>query len=312
MRIALATEQFTPSNEPAAHVTRAVVTHLTGRGHEVVVFAGGRGQASFAGARLFWASRMTPISAVREAMAVSRPDVCHLIDPHRVGLKAAEAAERLGVPTVYLAPERWSPGVDLGDHHAGLRDDALHDRWTRVHSPDGGQFVVGYAGPLETRKVISRLHAIAGLPGVRLVALGDGPGTAGLRAAGAKVITSATGIERARCLATFDVLVQPRKKTVYAPVVLEALASGVPVVGFATGTAAAAVQHEVNGLLVAADRGSSSLLRAVARLAASPDLRLDLAASARASVVDRGWDKAVDDLLELHYPQAVGRFVSLV
>ena len=309
MRIALATEQFTPSNEPAAHVTRAVVSHLTRRGHEVVVFAGGRGQASFAGARLFWASRMTPISAVREAMAVSRPDVCHLIDPHRVGLKTAEAAERLGVPTVYLAPERWSPGVDLDDHHAGLRDDVLHDRWTRRHSPDGGQLVAGYAGPLETRKVISRLQAIAGLPGVRLVALGDGPGTEDLRAAGAKVIPSATGVERARCLATFDVLVQPRRKAVYAPVVLESLASGVPVVGFATGTAAAAVQHEVNGLLVDADRGSKSLLRAVARLAADPDLRRELASSARGSVVDRSWDRAIDDLVDRHYPQAVGRQV---
>ena len=312
MRIALATEQFTPSNEPAAHVTRAVVTQLTRRGHEVVVFAGGRGQASFAGARLFWASRMTPTSAVREAMAISRPDVCHLIDPHRVGLKAAEAAERLGVPTVYLAPERWSPGVDLEDHHAGLRDQVLHDRWARNHSPDGGAFVAGYVGPLDTRKVVARLAAIAGLPGVRLVVLGDGPGTEDLRSAGAKVITSATGIERARCLATFDVLVQPRKRAVYAPEVLESLASAVPVVAFATGTAASAVQHEVNGLLVEVDRGGKSLLRAISRLAASPELRLGLAGSARASVVDRSWHDAVDDLVDLHYPQAVGRSVSLV
>ena len=110
MRIALVTEQFAPSDDPAARVTREVVSRLTDGGHDVVVFAGGRGQSTFRGARMFWASRMTPVSAVREAMALSRPDVCHLIDPHRLGIKAAEAAERLGVPTVVLDPRTWQPG----------------------------------------------------------------------------------------------------------------------------------------------------------------------------------------------------------
>ena len=104
MRIALVTEQFAPSTEPAAHVTREVLSRLIERGHDVTVFATGRGQASFGGARLFWASRMTPVSAIREALTLSRPDVCHLIDPHRLGLKVAEAADRLGVPTVVLDP----------------------------------------------------------------------------------------------------------------------------------------------------------------------------------------------------------------
>lgn len=305
MRIALVTEQFAPSDEPAARVTREVVSRLTDGGHDVVVFAGGRGQSTFRGARMFWASRMTPVSAVREAMALSRPDVCHLIDPHRLGIKAAEAAERLGVPTLVLDPRTWQPGVDLHDHHPGLRDQDLHDRWARVHSPDGGQLVVGHVGPLEKRKVLTRLATVAKLPGVRLVALGDGPGAETLRHAGAKVIPHATGLERARCLATFDVLLQPRKKEVYAPAVHEALASGVPVVAFDSGTAAAVVEHEHNGLLVDTDRGGKAFARTVARLAASPDLRFTLADRARASVAGRTWDDAVAELLDRHYPEAV-------
>ena len=86
---------------------------------------------------------MTPVSAIREALALSQPDVFHLIDPHRLGLKVAEAADRLGVPTVVLHPRSWKPGVDLADHHPGLRDEELHDRWARLHSPDGGRLVVG-------------------------------------------------------------------------------------------------------------------------------------------------------------------------
>lgn len=305
MRIALVTEQFAPSTEPSAHVTREVVSRLTDGGHDVVVFAAGRGQATFRGARLFWASRMTPVSAIREAMVLSRPDVCHLVDPHRLGLKVAEATERLGVPTVVLDPRTWKPGVDLSDHHPGLRDEDLHDRWARVHSPDGGRLVVGYVGQLARTKVLNRLSLVARLPGVRLVALGDGPGAEMLRAAGAKVIPHATGLERARCVASFDVLLQPRKKEAYAPTVHEALASGVPVVAYDSGTASDAVRHEVNGLLVDTERGGKTFTRAVARLAASPDLRFTLAAQARTSVSDRTWDDAVADLLDVHYPAAL-------
>ena len=137
-------------------------------------------------------------------------------------------------------------------------------------------------GRWSKKKVLGRLATVAQLPGVRLIVLGDGPGAKTLRAAGAKVIPQATGLERARCLATFDALVQPRKKEVYAPAVHEALASGVPVVAFDGGTAAVVV-HEHNGLLVDTDRGGKAFARAVARLAASPDLRSTLAAKARDS-----------------------------
>jgi hypothetical protein len=306
MRIALVTEQFAPSTAATAYVTSEVVARLTDGGHDVVVLARGRGQATFHGARLFWASRMTPVSAIREALALSRPDVCHLIDPHRLGIKVAEATDRLGIPTLVLHPRAWKPGVDLVHHHPGLRDEDLHDRWARAHSPDGGRLVAGFVGPLERTKVVNRLGLVARLPGVRLVAVGQGPGAESLRAAGAKVIPKATDLEQAACLASFDVLLQPRKREVYAPTVHAALASGVPVVAYDSGSAADAVRHEHNGLLVDTDRGGRSFARAVARLAASADLRHTLASQARESVSGRTWDDAVAELLDVHYPRALG------
>ena len=87
----------------------------------------------------------------------------------------------------------------------------------------------------------------------------------------------------------------------------EALASGVPVVAFDGGTASEVVRHEHNGLLVGTDRGNKAFSRAVARLAASPDLRFALAANARDSVSARTWDDAVAELLDVHYPAAVRR-----
>jgi glycosyltransferase involved in cell wall biosynthesis len=307
MRIALVTEQFSPGTDPSAHLTREVVAQLVDGGHEVVVFAQGRGQASFRGARVFWASRMTPISSIREALALSRPDVCHLIDPHRLGIKVADAAERLDLPTVVLDPRSWRPGVDLEGHHPGLRDPALHEHWARVNSLDGGRLVVGYLGDLHRTKVLHRLQSVARLPGVRLVVLGDGHGAEALREAGAKVLPRPTGVERARCLASLDVLLQPRKKEGYAPAVHEALASGVPVVAYDGGTAADVVRHGHNGLLVGTDRGARAVRSAVTRLAEDRALHADLAARARESVLDRTWGHAVTELLEVHYPAAVGR-----
>lgn len=304
MRVALVTEEFVPSNAPSARVTSELVTRLVDGGHDVVVLAGGRGQASFHGARVFWASRMTSVSTIREALQISRVDVCHLLDPHRLGMKVAEAAERLGVPTLVLPPRTWCPGVDLVAHHPGMRDQQLHDRWARVNSIDGGRVVAGYEGPLERTKVLNRLARVAQLPGVRVVALGEGSGAEMLRSVGAKVVPRPTGVERARCLASLDVLLQPRKKDVYAPAVHEALASGVPVVAYEGGSAGDVIRHEGNGLLVATDRGSKSFARAVARFAASPDLRFTLAERARTSVAHRTWDDAVAELLEMHYPAA--------
>lgn len=305
MRIALVTEHFTPEDVPTARVAREVALRLVAGGHDVALFAHGRGPSTFHGARVFWASRMTPVSAVREAMRLSRPDVCHLLDPHRLGLKVAEAAEQSGCPTVVTHHRDWAPGVDLQHHHPGLRDQVLHDRWARAHAPDGGRVVVGYAGPLDKRKVVSRLSAVARLPGVRLLALGEGPGTATLRGHGAKVIAQVSGVERARCLASVDVVVQPRRRETCSPVVLEALASGVPVVAFDHGTAAQVVEHEHNGLLVDTDRGAGALSRAVARVAASPDLRWSLASAARDSVSGRDWEVAVGELLDVHYAAAL-------
>jgi hypothetical protein len=304
MRIALVTEEFAPSADPAARVARELTARLTDAGHEVLVVAGGRGCETFRGASVVWVSRLSPVSTIRAALSYAGTEVCHLLDPHRIGLKAAEAAEQLGVPTAYLAPGTWLPGVDADRHHPGMRDEALREHWAHAQAPDGGQLVAGYVGPATGRKVQARLRRTASLPGVQLVVLGDGPDAASLRQAGAKVIPGVSGVERDRCLATFDVLLQPRKRAEYAPEVLEALASGVPVITFDGAPVAARITHEDNGLLVDSGRGAKAFAREVARVAASPGLRDAMASGARASVLDRTWDAAITELLDVHYPTA--------
>ena len=81
-----------------------------------------------------------------------------------------------------------------------------------------------------------------------------------------------------------------------------ALASGVPVVGFAAGCTPDVIVDGHNGLLVEHGDGSG-LVYALSTLA-DPELRERLAGNARDPVTDRGWDVATADLMR-HLPALV-------
>jgi phosphatidylinositol alpha 1,6-mannosyltransferase len=162
-------------------------------------------------------------------------------------------------------------------------------------------------GPVDRPNVRRRLVDVGRLPGVRLVVVRAGDGADQLRrqVPGAKVLGDISGVDLAHAVASYDVLVQPRKKELDCHAVRRALASGVPVVGLATGGITDVVADGVNGLLVDPDH-PHALRDGVDRLLRHPDLRARLAERARDSVAVRTWADAVDELLEVHW-SAVAR-----
>ncbi|MCZ4500014.1 MAG: glycosyl transferase, group 1 [Marmoricola sp.] len=332
MRILLVTETFAPATDTAAETARHVTDALLAAGHQVLVLTTGPGQTSYRGAEVLRTRALFSVATVRRAAAQFAPDVAQFLSPRAMGAAAMRTVESLGVPLVVLDPTPlhprvgtvltssgaggrilatagidsrvWRPGVRTDEHHPGLRSADLHDRWAKVGTPAGPLTVVGYAGPvgLPTTKVVRRLAKIAALDGVRLVVLGSGPGVATLKEAGAKVVGTSNGLELARGIASLDVLVQPRKQDAALGAARKALASGVPVVAFETGAAAELVIHDKTGLLVTRTKGATGLTAAVARLAADAVLRTRLGAEARASVADRTWADAIDDLVGIYAP----------
>lgn len=332
MRILLVTESFAPATDPGAETARHVTDALLTAGHQVLVLTTGPGQTSYRGAEVLRTRAIFSVTTVRRAVTEFGPDVAQFLSPRAMGAAAMRSLASVGIPLVVLDPtplhprvgtvltssgagarilatagieaQVWRPGVRTDEHHPGLRSADLHDRWAKVGTPAGPLTVVGYAGPvgLPTTKAVRRLAKIAALDGVRLVVLGNGPGTALLKEAGAKVVGGSNGLELARGIASLDVLVQPRKQDTSLGAVRKALASGVPVVAFETGAAAELVTHETNGLLVTRTKGATGLTAAVARLAADADLRAALGAEARTSVVGRTWADAVDDLVGIYAP----------
>lgn len=320
MRILLVTETFAPAIDPVADAARHVTDALVAAGHEVLVVTSTPGQVSYRGVTVLRTRALLPVAEVRAAAGAFAPDVAQFLVPRALGAAAMRAVEPSGVPMVVIDPTPlhprvgtvlatsragvrvlatagikasvWRPGVRTDEHHPGLRSTELHDTWAK-----GSLTVVGYVGAvgLPTSKAVRRLARIAALDGVRLVVLGCGPGTATLKEAGAKVVGTSNGLELARAIASLDVLVQPRKQDASFSAVRKALASGVPVVTFGTAAAAEVVRDRETGLL--ARSGTGGLVSAIERLVSDAGLRVRLAESARASVSDRTWADAVDELL---------------
>ncbi|WP_418955924.1 glycosyltransferase family 4 protein [Streptomyces tritici] len=209
---------------------------------------------------------------------------------------AVRDLEEHGVPRVRL----WQRGVDTARFRPGLRDEALR----RALAP-GGEVLVGYVGRLAPEKRVELLAGVCGLPGVRVVVVGDGPSEPGLRAAltGAVFLGRRTGDELARIFASLDVFAHTGPYETFCQTVQEAMASGVPVVAPAAGGPLDLVDHRTTGFLVPPDDAAATSA-AVATLAASPDLRAVYGRAARAAVGRRTWEAVGDELL-VHYTEVL-------
>ncbi|GAA4705705.1 glycosyltransferase family 1 protein [Nocardioides conyzicola] len=199
----------------------------------------------------------------------------------------------LGVRDLHL----WRRGIALDLFDPSRRSRELHQEWT-----DGSRLAVGYVGRLAHEKQVHRLAVLAGLPGVQLVVVGDGPAREELRRQlpGAVFTGMLRGAELAAAYASLDVFVHTGDSETFCQTVQEAQASGVPVVAPAAGGPLDLVEPGRTGLLFdPADLGS--LRDCVAKLLVAPGLRHDLADRARTAVAGRTWQRVVSELVDVHY-----------
>jgi phosphatidylinositol alpha 1,6-mannosyltransferase len=205
--------------------------------------------------------------------------------------------ERRGVPRLAL----WARGVDQERFNPGHRSDSL-----RARLAPNGEVLVGYVGRLAAEKRPRMLAALSGIPGTRLVVVGDGPEEARLR----RLLPEAaftgfrTGRELSELVASLDVFVHTGADETFCQAVQEGLASGVPVVAPAAGGPLDLVRPGHNGLLFDPD-DAADMRTAVAALAGDPLLRRLMSLNARRSVRGRSWDMICDQLLG-HYTTLLG------
>jgi glycosyltransferase involved in cell wall biosynthesis/predicted metal-dependent phosphoesterase TrpH len=206
---------------------------------------------------------------------------------------SAATDERLG--TLGIAEDRirrWVRGVDLHRFDPGLRTPGLLP----------GEVSVLYAGRLSREKGIDLLvdtflAARRQDPRLHLALAGGGPEESYLRdrlGEQATFLGWLSGEDLARAYASADLFLFASQTDTYGQVIVEAQASGLPVVAVAEGGPLSLVEDGETGLLAPAD--PEALAAQVLRLAGDPLLRERIRRTASAAVSGQTWEAALDQL----------------
>jgi glycosyltransferase involved in cell wall biosynthesis/predicted metal-dependent phosphoesterase TrpH len=187
---------------------------------------------------------------------------------------------------------RWDRGVDVSRLHPSLRVPGLFP----------GEVNILYSGRLTKEKgvdllVDAFLTARRRDPRLHLVLAGGGPEQAAVRerlGGDATFLGWLEGTDLARAYASADVFLFASRTDTFGQVVLEAQASGLPVVAVGEGGPASLIEPGESGLLTAAD--PTELASAVLAVLDSPLLAQRLGRGGLASVQGRTWEASLQRL----------------
>jgi phosphatidylinositol alpha 1,6-mannosyltransferase len=210
---------------------------------------------------------------------------------------ARDALRALGLVDV----EVWGRGVDDVLFHPGKRSLTL-----RQHQGRGPAFTFLHVGRLAPEKGVQvlldafrRLEAALGPEQVKLIVAGAGPSLAGLRAQAPPSVTFLGNLDRTRDLpalyASCDAFLFASTTETLGLVVLEAMASGLPVIATPAGGVADHLRDGENGLAFPA-MDAEACANAMRRLVEDRALQQTLGDGARRWAERRTWAMELDRL----------------
>jgi glycosyltransferase involved in cell wall biosynthesis len=213
------------------------------------------------------------------------------------GVAAALTAR--GYPAVGV----WGRGVDSQLFGPERRNEELRQE---LLGEDGSLLLLS-VGRLSTEKRLDVLLDAFALvsrerPEVRLAIVGDGPARVALERtapAGTTFLGERTGDALAELYASADVFCFPSTTDTFGQVLLEAGASGLPVVAADAGGARELVTPRTTGVLVPPEE-SRPLAAALLQLAGDRDLRARLGSGGRDAALARTWPAAIEQLADVY------------
>jgi glycosyltransferase involved in cell wall biosynthesis/predicted metal-dependent phosphoesterase TrpH len=205
---------------------------------------------------------------------------------------SASDARLVGLGIDFERIGRWDRGVDLRRFNPALRRDGMFP----------GDVNVLYSGRLTREKGVGLLAdaftaARAQDPRLHLVLAGGGPEEHELRerlGGGATFLGWLAGEDLARAYASADVFLFASRTDTFGQVILEAQASGLPVVAIDEGGPASLIRTGETGLLTAPE--PAALAQALLTLIRTPLLAQRLRRGALAAVQERTWEASMGRL----------------
>jgi len=206
--------------------------------------------------------------------------------------------------------EVWRKGIDTDVFNPAFKSAEMRARLTDGHPEDPLLIYVGRLGAEKNLKLIKDMLAKLP-PDTRLAFVGKGPEREALEEHFAGTRTKFMGLMRGEELsaafASADVFVMPSESETLGFVVLEAMASGVPVVAARAGGIPDLIRDGVDSYLVApGDAGAFT--EKVAALLGDPEHRAAMAAEARAEAERWDWESATAVLRNVQYAKALHNF----
>lgn len=210
---------------------------------------------------------------------------------------AADELRALGIEDI----EVWGRGVDIDVFHPRMRSLMLRDSWG---SRDAFTFV--HVGRLAAEKEVhvlleafARTSQLVPPGAVKLVIAGTGPAEPALRRSSPEGVQFLGILDRREALpqlyASGDAFVFASRTETLGLVVLEAMASGLPVVAAPAGGVADHLSDEENGLAYPAG-DARAMAHQLVRLVVDRELCARLSRGARRTAAALGWDVELDRL----------------
>lgn len=233
--------------------------------------------------------------------AHSRADLTLVTSPQ---MKAELQAN--GIPRV----EVWRKGIDTERFDPKYKSEKMRERMSDGHVND---FLMVYVGRLGAEKRLKDIKAILEkMPNARLCVVGKGPQEEELHEwfKGTPTVFTGqlSGDELSSAFASADAFIMPSDSETLGFVVLESMASGVPVVGANAGGIPSIIDHEATGFLVEPG-DTDGYVRCLKKLQ-DKGYRTKMGKAARAEAERWGWEAATSYLRNVQYEKALINFHS--
>lgn len=201
----------------------------------------------------------------------------------------------------------WQKGINAERFSPSFRDPEMRKRLSQgdVDAP-----LLVYVGRIGAEKKINRLKKVLDAnPGARLAFVGRGPIEDEMKAYFADYPVHFTGElqgdELSKAFASCDIFLMPSDSETLGFVVLEAMASGIPVVGVAAGGLVDIIDNDKTGYLVSNDDDMVEFAAKTKELIQNKEKRAQFGLNARTWAEGWSWETATSKLRNIQYRTAI-------